>query len=139
MRKTRRRNRPQMAAIDQINVTPLLDLTFLLLIALMITMPLVEYGTKINEPEANSKESTQDDFERITLTKTGKIFLGKEEVPRDKLIAKLRERNKNPGRKINLLLRADGERSYKEVVELMAEIRRSGFKNVTLVTQAEHK
>ena len=120
MRKTRRRSRPQMAAIDQINVTPLLDLTFLLLIALMITIPLVEYGTKINEPEANSKESKQDDFERITLTKTGKILLGKEEVPRDKLIAKLRERNKNPGRKIDLLLRADGGRSYKEVIELMA-------------------
>ena len=128
MRKTRRRSRPQMAAIDQINVTPLLALTFLLLIALMITMPLVEYGTKINEPEANSKESKQDDFERITLTKTGKILLGKEEVPRDKLIAKLRERNKNPGRKIDLLLRADGGRSYKEVIELMAEIRRSGSK-----------
>ena len=50
MRKSRRRGRPQMAAIDQINVTPLLDLTFLLLIAFMITMPLLEYGTQINAP-----------------------------------------------------------------------------------------
>ena len=36
-----RRKRRQMAAIDQINVTPLLDLTFLLLIVFMITMPLM--------------------------------------------------------------------------------------------------
>ena len=43
-----------MEAIDQINVTPLLDLTFLLLIAFMITMPLMEYGTSINAPEMNS-------------------------------------------------------------------------------------
>ena len=40
----RRRNRTPMAAIDQINVTPLLDLTFLLLIVFMISMPLMEYG-----------------------------------------------------------------------------------------------
>ena len=138
MRKSRRRGRPQMAALDQINVTPLLDLTFLLLIAFMITMPLMEYGTNINAPEMNSSELPQDNFESVTLTKAGTIMLGKEVVTREELIAKLTEL-KNSGRKIDLLLRADGERSYKDVIELMAEIRRSGFKDVTLVTQAERK
>ena len=138
MRKSRRRSRPQMAAIDQINVTPLLDLTFLLLIAFMITMPLMEYGTQINAPEMNSSELPQGNFESVTLTKAGTILLGKEVVTRDELIAKLTEL-KNSGRKVDLLLRADGERSYKDVIELMAEIRRSGFKDVTLVTQAERK
>ena len=138
MRKARRRGRPQMAAIDQINVTPLLDLTFLLLIAFMITMPLMEYGTQINAPEMNSDKLPQDNFESVTLTKAGTILFGKEEVTKDELIEKLTAL-KNSGRKIDLLLRADGERSYKDVIELMAEIRRSGFKDVTLVTQAEHK
>ena len=45
--RNRRKMRSQMDAIDQINVTPLLDLTFLLLIVFMITMPLMEYGTSI--------------------------------------------------------------------------------------------
>lgn len=138
MRNSRRRGRPQMAAIDQINVTPLLDLTFLLLIAFMITMPLMEYGTQINAPEMNSNEMPQDNFESITLTKTGTILLGKEVVTREELIEKLTAL-KNSGRKVELLLRADGERSYKDVIELMAEIRRGGFKDVTLVTQAERK
>ena len=134
----RRRNRPPMAAMDQINVTPLLDLTFLLLIAFMITMPLMEYGTQINAPEMNSNEMPQDNFESVTLTKTGTILLGKDVVTREQLIEKLTAL-KNSGRKVELLLRADGERSYKDVIELMAEIRRSGFKDVTLVTQAERK
>ena len=138
MRKSRRRGRPQMAAIDQINVTPLLDLTFLLLIAFMITMPLMEYGTNINAPEMNSNELPQDNFESITLTKKGAILLGKDTVTRDELFARLKAL-KDSGRKVDLLLRADGERSYKDVIELMAEIRRSGFKDVTLVTQAERK
>ena len=138
MRKSRRRGRPQMAAIDQINVTPLLDLTFLLLIAFMITMPLMEYGTNINAPEMNSNELPQENFESVTLTKAGTILLGKDVLSRDELIVRLKEL-KNSGRKVDILLRADGERSYKDVIELMAEIRRSGFKDVTLVTQAERK
>jgi len=136
--KRRRRGRPQMAAIDQINVTPLLDLTFLLLIAFMITMPLMEYGTNINAPEMNSSELPQDNFKSVTLTKSGTILLDKDAMTREELIVKLKEL-KASGRKVDLLLRADGERSYKDVIELMAEIRRSGFSDVTLVTQAERK
>ncbi len=134
----RRRARSQMAAIDQINVTPLLDLTFLLLIAFMITMPLMEYGTSINAPEMNSSELPSENFESVTLTGSGTILLGKEVVTRDELVSRL-QALKNSGRKVELLLRADGGRSYKEVIELMAEIRRSGFGDVTLVTQAERK
>ena len=137
----RRRGRLKLAAMDQINVTPLLDLTFLLLIAFMITMPLMEYGTSIKAPEMNSDELPQDNLDNVksvTLTKDGRIMFGKREVTEEQLTAELREL-KDSGAKIDLLLRADGERSYKEVIELMAEIRRSGFGDVTLVTQAERK
>jgi len=133
-----RRGRLKLAAMDQINVTPLLDLTFLLLIAFMITMPLMEYGTSIKAPEMNSDELPQDNFKSVTMTRTGVIMFDNREVSREELIEEL-TRLKNSGAKVDLLLRADGERSYKEVIELMAEIRRSGFKDVTLVTQAERK
>ena len=67
-----------MAAIDQINVTPLLDLTFLLLIVFMITMPLMEYGTNISPPEMNSDKLPEDNFKSVTLTKNGTIEFDKE-------------------------------------------------------------
>ena len=78
----RRRTRTPMAAIDQINVTPLLDLTFLLLIAFMITMPLMEYGTSINPPEMNSEKLPEENFISVTLTKDGTVMLDKEAVER---------------------------------------------------------
>jgi len=132
----RRRGRLQLAAMDQINVTPLLDLTFLLLIAFMITMPLMEYGTSIKAPEMNSDELPQENFKSVTLTKDGKIMLDDREVSESQLISELTElKAANP--KTDLLLRADGANSYKEVIELMAKIRRSGFRDVTLVTQQE--
>ena len=134
----RRRGRLKLAAMDQINVTPLLDLTFLLLIAFMITMPLMEYGTSIKAPEMNSNELPQDNFKSVTLTKAGTIMIDKDPVTREQLISRLRDL-KQSGAKVDLLLRADGERSYKDVIELMAEIRRCGFDDVTLVTQAERK
>lgn len=132
----RRRNRIPMAAIDQINVTPLLDLTFLLLIAFMITMPLMEYGTGIEPPEMNADELPTENFVSVTLTRDGTYILDKDAVSKEMLAEKLRSlamRTPKP----KLLVRGDGERSYKSVIELLALVRSCGFKDATLVTQAE--
>ena len=136
----RRRNRTPMAAMDQINVTPLLDLTFLLLIAFMISMPLMEYGTSTNTtpPAMNSDKLPEENFVTVSLTKDGTIMLDKEAVSRaelDKQLKILSEKKPRP----QLLLRGDGSRSYKDVMELLALVRHSGFEDATLVTQAEDK
>ena len=133
----RRRNRAQMVAIDQINVTPLLDLTFLLLIAFMITMPLMEYGTNVSEPpEMNAEKLPDENFICVSLTKNGTIMLDKDAISRADLEKKLRELSTRKPRP-QLLLRGDGSRSYKDVIELLALIRAQGFSDATLVTQAE--
>ncbi len=134
----RRKQRSQLDAIDQINVTPLLDLTFLLLIVFMITMPLMEYGTQISPPEMNSGKLPEDNFKSVTLTKDGTIMFDRDAVTREELL-ELLARLKSEAPETSLLLRADGERSYNDVIELMALIRRGGFDDVTLVTQPEEK
>ena len=134
----RRKQRSQLDAIDQINVTPLLDLTFLLLIVFMITMPLMEYGTQISPPEMNSGKLPEDNFKSVTLTKDGTIMFDKDAVTREQLL-ELLARLKSEAPETSLRLRADGERSYNDVIELMALIRRGGFDDVTLVTQPEEK
>ena len=132
----RRRNRTPMASMDQINVTPLLDLTFLLLIAFMITMPLMEYGTEVSTPEMNSGTLPSENFISVELTADGTYILDGDAISAEDLMEKLRElaaRDPKP----QLLVRGDGERSYKSVIELLALVRRSGFEDATLVTQAE--
>ena len=136
VRRRRHRDRSRAGSIDEINMTPLLDLTFLLLIAFMITMPLMEYGTSIKAPEMNSEKLPDENFKTVTISKTGTLTLDKEVLSQEELIAKLQQiKTEQP--KLSLLLKADGERSYKDVIELMALIRKSGFKDVTLVTQRE--
>ena len=134
MSRRKRRNRPQMAAIDQINVTPLL--VFLLLIAFMITMPLMEYGTSVKTPEMNSGSLPQENLVTVELTKDGTFMLDREMISEENLRIKLKEMStRDP--KPELLVRGDGERSYKSVIELLALVRNCGFENATLVTQAE--
>ena len=136
VRRRRHRDRSRAGSIDEINMTPLLDLTFLLLIAFMITMPLMEYGTNIKAPEMNSEKLPDENFKTVSISKTGTLTLDKEVLSQEELIAKLQQiKTEQP--KLSLLLKADGERSYKDVIELMALIRKSGFKDVTLVTQME--
>ena len=134
----RRRNRTPMAAMDEINVTPLLDLTFLLLIVFMISMPLMEYGTKIEPPAMNSDELPLDNVKSVSITESGTIMFGNQAVTKEELVEKLKVL-KSTDPKMNLLLRADGSRKYNDVISLMALIRSAGFADVTLVTQAEDK
>ena len=134
----KRRRRYEMKAMDQIDMTPLLDLTFLLLIVFMISMPLMEYGTKIEPPAMNSDELPLDNVKSVSITEAGTIMFGNQAVTREELVEKLKVL-KSTDPKMNLLLRADGSRKYNDVISLMALIRSAGFADVTLVTQAEDK
>ena len=133
-----RKHRAPMAPIDQINVTPLLDLTFLLLIAFMLTMPLMEYGTSVNPPEMNAKPLPEQKFRSVTIASDGSLAYQKETVTRETLISRLRELKTSEPETV-VLLRCDGGRAYGEVIELMRDIKNSGFTKISLVTQAERK
>lgn len=134
----RKRRRYEMKTMDQIDMTPLLDLTFLLLIVFMISMPLMEYGTKIEPPAMNSDELPLDNIKSVSITEAGTIMFGNQAVSKEELVEKLKAL-KATDPKMNLLLRADGSRKYNDVISLMALIRSAGFADVTLVTQAEDK
>ncbi len=132
----RKRERSQLAAIDQINMTPLLDLTFLLLIVFMITMPLMEYGTAVNPPEMNASKLPEENFCSVTLKADGKLDYEKTTVTRARLMENLKKLKASSPKTV-LLVRADGSCSYNDVIELMKDIKNSGFTNISLVTQAE--
>ena len=134
----RRKNRTPMAAIDQINVTPLLDLTFLLLIAFMITMPLMEYGTNVNPPAMNGDELPQENFNTVELAKDGTFLLDGKVLSKKELtdqLSVLSARTPRP----SLLVRGDGGQTYENVLDLLKIARDCGFKDAVLVTQAEGK
>ena len=135
----RKKMRSQLEAMDEINITPLLDLTFMLLIVFMITTPLMENGIDVTPPTMNAdKIDTEKVMRNLTINRDGILTYEKNTVTTRELLATLKTlQQTNPD--AVLLLRADGSRAYSEVIEVMKTIRESGFKNVQLVTLSDGK
>ena len=135
----RKRRLTQLSTIDQINVTPLLDLVFLLLIAFMLTMPLMEYGTSLNSPEMNASALQQDKIKiNVSLLADGTVECDGRILPRDVLLQQLAARRPElEGDNYVVQLRCDSEQSFGELVKLWREIKHLGLTKITLVTQAE--
>ena len=129
----------QLNAIDQINVTPLLDLVFLLLIAFMLTMPLMEYGTSVNSPEMNAGALPQDKVRiNVSLLADGTVECDGRILPRDILLQQLAARRAElENDNYVVLLRGDADQSIGALVSLWRDLKRIGLTKITLVTQAE--
>ncbi len=131
--------RSQLDAIDQINITPLLDLTFMLLIVFMITTPLMENGIDVTPPTMNADQlQTEKVTKNLTITRDGLLTYENVQVSQQELLMTLQTLQQTTPDAV-LLLRADGSRSYSEVISIMDVIRKSGFKNVQLVTLSDGK
>ncbi len=134
----RRKRRSQLDTIDEINMTPLMDLTFLLLIIFMIATPLLEYSVDVSPPEMNADKIENKNSETVNLTANGQINYKGKIVSRENLLGILKNL-KAMSPKTMLFLRADGDISYRKVIDLMKEIKNSGFSNISLVTASESK
>ena len=132
----RQKQRSQLTAISDINMTPLIDLTFLLLIIFMITVPLLEYGVNVNPQSMNAEPLPDENSKVINLDADGNIVFNKQSYQKDVLTEELKKLlEKNP--KTIIMIRADGSRPYKEVMQVMKAVKDAGIQEVSLVTQAE--
>lgn len=133
---SRTKQRSQLTAIGDINMTPLIDLTFLLLIIFMITAPLLEYGLNVNPPEFNADPLPDEDSKIVNLNEDGQIVFEKSVIDTTALVQRLQALH-GVNNKLTIMVRADGNRPYKEVMSLMKAVKDSGISNISLVTQAE--
>jgi biopolymer transport protein ExbD len=132
----RKKFRSQLDAIDEINMTPLIDLTFLLLIIFMITAPLMEYGMDVSPPQMNAEKLPEDNTKTVNMDKSGQLILDNRPVSEEELLNQLQLLQQSSPKTV-LLVRADGSRPYSDIIKLMKTIKNSGFINISLVTSAE--
>lgn len=119
--------------ISELNMGPLLDLVFLLLITFMITMPLVEQGIPVNLPKGDASELDQPVTASVTMALDGKIYLDNLETPVSVLAAELKNKAATfPD--LVIMLRADEALSYGAVVAVMRELHDAGLSRIALVT-----
>ena len=133
------RRRFQSKSYDEINITPLMDTVFFLLIIFMITAPLLEYSIDVSPPKMNASEMKPDEFSRvINVKKNGDIEFEKKILSPARLIARLRELKASPeGAKIKVFLRADRDLLYGSVIQVMKEVKNAGFTDISLITEVD--
>ena len=121
--------------MNEINVTPFVDVMLVLLIIFMITAPLLTTGIKVNLPKSAAK-SISEKKEPITITvdKKKQIYLQKKKFNEKDLIIKLMELKKQD-KDLKIYIRGDKNINYGSIIELMGKINRAGFKKVALVTE----
>lgn len=122
--------------ISEINLTPLMDLTFILLITFIITFPLIEQGIPVNLPSGEAAPLTQEQSRRITVDREGALYLDETGVSAAELAVRLGEiRAAAPA--TAFLIRADASIAYGQVIEVLKLLRAAGITRMALVTQAE--
>ena len=121
--------------IGEINLTPLMDLTFILLITFIITFPLLESAVPVSLPRAEGTPIDEDDPITVTVSAEGEWYIDRRELTREQFEAEVRYiRDNRPGAVI--LLRGDEGLQYGRLVEVMQVLRTNGIQRISLVTQS---
>jgi len=122
--------------ISELNMTPLIDLTFLLLITFIITFPLIEQGIPVRLPKGKASELDQANTFSIAINDKAELFF--EDVPtsEEALAAELKAKQaENPD--VTILVRADEAIAYGKVVAVLRLMHDANITRMALVTSPE--
>ena len=121
---------------DVPNLTPLIDIVFLLLVFFLLTAHFVrDEGIAIQLPEAESAVASDDDaLVEVLIDAEGRIRLDKEEVPVDQLEARIRASLEGKEKKW-VTLRGDRSTQLQITVSVLDAARRAGAESVDVVTE----
>lgn len=123
--------------IAEINITPLTDIFLVLLIIFMVTAPaLIQQGPKVNLPGSSTKGDQLAGL-TITLTNDKKIFVGKQEVTKEKL-GELLQLELPKTKEKEVVLSADKNLVIGEMISVMDIARRHGAAKLAIATRPEN-
>jgi biopolymer transport protein ExbD len=120
---------------DDINITPMVDLTFVLLLIFVIMTTATVQGMKVNLPKAGPARSlAKTATKAITVQLDGKIFLDTIPVSLSELEQRLvQQRAVTPD--FPVVVRGDGQVPYQSVVDVLDLLGRLNITTVGLATK----
>ncbi len=132
-RRARARREGSKANID---MNSLIDLTFLLLVVFIVTLPTLEQTVHIVLPVGKT-ESQKDDKKKIcsiSIDKDGKVFLGEAPTTHEALKASL-EQAVAEDPEVNVLIRGDVDAGYGQIYEIVRIAKNCNVKHLGLVSK----
>jgi biopolymer transport protein TolR len=132
--RSRRSKRSRRAAMSEINVTPLVDVMLVLLIIFMVTVTLPAVGVPVDLPDSRAAPvEEKPDQITVSVDSGGTIYIEDAAVPAGGLPAALEALNRG-GEPPLVVLRGDRSLDYGRVMQVMGELGRAGFTQISLVT-----
>lgn len=132
-------NRPRSRSEEVfINLTPLIDVVFLLLIFFMVstTFATIRYGIKVNLPKTTTPQEKVKENIVISITKDGRIYLGKVWIRKEKDLVKiLRKQIREKGGMV--VINADKDVKHGRVVRVMDLAKMAGAGKLGILTSPE--
>jgi biopolymer transport protein ExbD len=121
--------------VVEINVVPMLDLAWNLLVVFMIVVTASVQGISVNLPKASAAVSKiKPSTKAITITAEGTLFLDSFPVTISELESRLRQ-FKAADPNLPVLVRGDEKISYKSVIDVLDLLQRLEITQLGLVTQ----
>jgi biopolymer transport protein ExbD len=129
--------RQSLSTLSEINVTPLLDLAFVLLIIFMITTPLLESSMNLVIPSSGAKNPplNRSQVQTVSIDRADTIRFNNQVLDLATLTARLLVlRAANPD--IAIVIRPDRELPVQKLIGLMGAVQRAGITKVGIATKA---
>ncbi|HEY9033653.1 MAG TPA: biopolymer transporter ExbD [Pseudomonadales bacterium] len=119
-----------------IDITPMLDVVFIMLIFFIVTASFVkESGIEVNKPEASTAQAKPRASILVAITETGEIWINKRKVEESQVRANIeRLHAENPQGAV--VIQADQEARTKTLVAVMDAARQAGVMDVSLAAEA---
>ncbi len=120
--------------LSEINITPLVDVMLVLLVAFIVTAPALSNAVKVNLPKtAATAPPTDIKAVTISLDAQGIVYLNRDPIAQDAVEPHLRAL-KAENADVTLNLQADDTVPYGAVAKVMASIERSGISRLSVLT-----
>ncbi len=129
-----RRAQAQKKPLSEINMTPLIDLVFLLLITFIITFPMIEQGIHLQLPRGQASKIDQSKSQSISITADGQVYFNNTLVTPEVLEASLKDvaaQDPQPP----VLVRCDEKVAYGELVKTLRVLNSCKITRMALVTE----
>lgn len=129
------RNRRASAGDDSdVNVTPLLDIVFIMLIFFIVTATFIkEPGVTVDRPDADTAEDQRLVSILVAISSENTIWINREEVPIEGVRAAVeRLHRENP--RGSAVIQADASAHSEFLVDVLEQIRSAGIEDVVAVS-----
>lgn len=127
--------RVRFRSLAEINITNLVDVIMVLLIAFMLTAPFLQAGVRLRLPKAEARVIEEQEGITVSINAGGEIFINRDKVEWRDFSARMREAL--DGNVPRVFLRADRETRYGDVMRVIARIKMMGIEDLGLIAEQE--